>query len=403
MLGVVAHAYFTLSSPVGSDALLSATGTMGGAAVPIVLRSPPVPVLPGWGRAQLVLVVLGVAVLAARNRLRMRGVLALCLIAGAASPTLVRAALGDGTLRSWSAVELVAVDPPGDAPEGADILAAFAFVDENQGLLFVRVDAFFGPAICLDWPTVDPGTGYSCNQEPPPDAGPFGNRVALTFDDGPNLATTPTIVDTLRNEGVPATFFMVGNRLETSAARALALEIHQDPLFEIANHSYSHPRFTTLSIDQARSQVGTTNGLLQLAVGDACHYPSFFRIPYSASNCMSAGVVREYGLSMVGFHVDTLDWCYAAGNGYCSPANASYLPTQYRNDMVGWTLTRLALYGGGVVIMHDSQANTMAQLPALIAALRGAGVTFVRLDDSTVFPLINAAVNPPEAPACCEF
>ena len=74
------------------------------------------------------------------------------------------------------------------------------------------------------------------------------------------------------------------------------------------------------------------------------------------------------------------------------------------NDTVFfWVLPAyaLALYGGGVAILHDSQANTAAQLPALIAALRGAGVTFVPLGDASVFPLINAAVNPPEPPACC--
>jgi peptidoglycan/xylan/chitin deacetylase (PgdA/CDA1 family) len=71
--------------------------------------------------------------------------------------------------------------------------------------------------------------------------------------------------------------------------------------------------------------------------------------------------------------------------------------------MVGWTLNRLQLYGGGIAILHDTQTNTMAQLPALIAALRGAGATFVRLDDDSVFPLINAAANPPEPPACCDF
>ncbi len=399
----VAHAYFTLNSPAGNDALLTTTGTAEGAAVSIALRSMAVPVIPGPALAPVVLTLLGVALLAARRRHRAGFALALAALVAIASPDPAWAGLGDGVLREWSMGELVAVDPPGDAPEGADILAAFAFVDEAGGRLVVRIDAFFGPAVCLDWPTVDPGSGYSCAQEPPPDAGPFGYRVALTFDDGPNLATTPAIVETLRNEGVPATFFMVGYKLESPETRALALEIHADPLFEIANHSYSHARFTTLSVEQMRSEIDATNQNIRFAIGDACHHPRFFRIPFSASNCASAGIVREYGLSMVGFHIDTLDWCYAIGNGYCSPAYASWLPPAYQSDMVGWTLTRLALYGGGVAILHDSQVNTAAQLPALIAALRGAGVTFVRLDDAAVFPLINAAVNSPEPPACCDF
>lgn len=386
----VAHAYLDLTSPAGSDALLSATGSGAGPPIEIAIGSVAVPTLPNRARSLLALGLAAVLALSARRRPR-------------AAIALVLASLGDGALRDWSPYERVAIDLQGDAPQEADIAAAFAGVDPDAGLLLLRVDAFFGPEICLDWPTIDPGSGYSCAQEPPPDAGPFGLRVALTFDDGPNLATTPSIVQTLRNEGVPATFFMLGYKLETPETRALALEIHADPLFEVANHSYSHARFTTLTVEQMRSEIAVTNQNLRIALGDACHHPRFFRIPYSASSCASAGVVREHGLSMVGFHVDTLDWCYAIGSGYCSPAYVSWLPPQYQSDMVGWTLTRLALYGGGVAILHDSQANTAAQLPALIAALRGAGVTFVSLGDASVFPLINAAVNPPEPPACCEF
>jgi len=385
-----AHAYVDLVAPSGGDALLSSTGSGAGSPIEIAIGSIAVPAIPNQARSLLALVLAAAAALALRLRSR-------------AGMALVLASLGDGSLRDWSPYERVAIDLQGDAPQEADIAAAFAGVDPDAGLLVIRVDAFLGPAICLDWPTLDPGSGYSCAQEPPPDAGPFGLRVALTFDDGPNLATTPSIVETLRSEGVPATFFMVGYKLETPETRALALEIHADPLFEVANHSYSHARFTTLTVEQMQSEIAVTNQNLRIALGDACHHPRFFRIPYSASSCASAGVVREYGLSMVGFHVDTLDWCYAIGSGTCSPAYVSWLPPQYQSDMVGWTLTRLALYGGGVAILHDSQANTAAQLPALIAALRGAGVTFVPLGDASVFPLINAAVNPPEPPACCEF
>jgi hypothetical protein len=70
--------------------------------------------------------------------------------------------------------------------------------------------------------------------------------------------------------------------------------------------------------------------------------------------------------------------------------------------MVGWILFKLQQTGGGVVLMHDIHPNTVLQLPAVIAALRAAGVTFVRLDDASVFPLIHAAIHAPEPPACCD-
>lgn len=53
-------------------------------------------------------------------------------------------------------------------------------------------------------------------------------RVALTFDDGPNLATTPKILETLRRHNALATFFMTGSSLQNEDARALAREMAAD-------------------------------------------------------------------------------------------------------------------------------------------------------------------------------
>jgi hypothetical protein len=233
-----------------------------------VLRAAPVPLAAAWLAA-----LLGVA-LALALRGRARPLARLLCAALAASPLLVHAALGDGSLRAWSASERVASDASGDAPEGADLLAAFAFVDVAQDALLLRVDALLGPPLCLAWPTVDPGSGYPCNQEPPPDPVPSGLRFALTFDDGPNPATTPAIVATLRAENVPATFFMLGNRLDSEAARALAREIHEDPLFRVANHTWSHPFLTSLTPEQVREQVTSTTAQLRLALDDASAFPS---------------------------------------------------------------------------------------------------------------------------------
>ena len=397
----LAHASVALDAAAGADALLTTSGAGGGEPIALALGASAVPALAGFALA-LLAAALAAALALASSRAARRAALAAALCASVALPFSVRAGLGDGVLRAWSASERVATDPSGDAPEGADILAAFAHTDEEAGVLLIRVDALLGPAQCLAWPTVDPGSGYPCNQEPPPDPGPFASRVALTFDDGPNLATTPSIVATLRAESVPATFFMMGEALATPAARALALEIHADPLFEVANHSFSHPSFPTLTAAQMRAQIASTNDALQLALGD-CFYPRFFRLPFGASNCTAAGVIREYGLSLVGVHADSLDWCYALGGGFCPPSAVPGLAAQYRNDMVAWVRAKLAETGGGIVLMHDIHANTAAQLPGLIAALRADGASFVPLDDASAFPLVNAAVNPPEPPACCPF
>ena len=198
---------------------------------------------------------------------------------------------------------------------GVDLLGLFAEIEPAIGELWLRADVLFGAPVCLDWGVVDAGVGYSCAQQPAPDQGPFGLAVAMTFDDGPNPATTPSILATLRAENIPATFFMVGWRLETAAAQALALEIHQDPLFRVANHTYDHLGLPTLTPQEVVNQVETTSERIREAIGDACYFPTYFRFPFGFSDCTSMEVVREHGFGVAGVNIEPADWCYGQGGG----------------------------------------------------------------------------------------
>lgn len=252
---------------------------------------------------------------------------------------------------------------------------------------------------CAPWAaTVEPD-GLRCTQEPPPDVGPFGGRVALTFDDGPRPGTTPQILSILREQRIPATFFIVGRMLAQPGAAAIVREIHDDALFQVANHTFTHARLIEISADEAISEVERTTAALQRALDDPCFYPAFFRHPYTHANCSTIEIVRERGYAVTGMHIDTLDWCYAAQDGRCE---IDRVDEAYREDMVGFTLSQFPRYEGGIVLLHDIHHNTVALLPALIAALRDAGATFVHLDDIEVLPQLNAEIEPPVAPACCE-
>lgn len=398
----LADAYVTFMSSPLEDALTATDGSAPGGGIPVVLRATPAPALGIVGLSVLVILLVAGALAAPPGAARARRLLLLVAAASVVAPPMVRAALGDGSLRAWSPSEEVASDPRGDTAEGADILRLFAARDPAQGILFIRLDVLLGPPVCLDWSLVDPGSGYPCNQEPPPDQGPFGNAVAMTFDDGPSLATTPAVLAILRDENIPATFFMLGRKLETAAEQALALEIHQDPLFRIANHTYDHTDLTTVTPAEIESQLDTTSGLLRAAVGDDCFFPDYFRFPHGNSDCITMEIVRERGLAVTGVNIDPVDWCYGDGGGYCSPTRAPWVPDAYRNDMPGYAVQRFLASGGGIMLMHDIQPNTVAELPAVISALRAAGATFVRLDDATLFPILNGNVDPPEPPACCD-
>lgn len=227
---------------------------------------------------------------------------------------------------------------------------------------------------------------HRCQGKHAPDAPPFAKRVALTFDDGPSLAVTPEVVRILRKHDVPATFFMVGHRLRNKKARALAAEIAADPLFAVANHSYSHPALAKLGAREAAREIDRTTALLERATGAQ---PRFFRFPYSAASCTTTGLVRERGYRVAGWHVDSADWCYSAGKGRCRASMWSDVPDRLRRDMRELVLERVRANDGGIVLLHDTYQRTADELEALIEGLRDAGYELVALDDAAVFPLLN--------------
>ena len=403
-----ARVHVALDSPSGSDAL--GASPIGGPLI-VALTAPAVP---GLGMAALFGLVLlsatagyllikrntqlgrsaGILIMAGGGMVAIGGILT--------APVSVRALLGEGTAQIWSTGDEVESDLVGDAVANLDLLNVYARLDLDANELWLRADAFFGPAVCLDWGQVDPGTGFQCSQNPTFDSGPFGLKVAMTFDDGPSLTITPAIVAILRAENIPATFFMRGDLLQNPAAKAIALDIHQDPLFRIANHTYSHPRMTNLTEAEARAQVTDTNNALREAIGDPCFYPEYFRFPFNNADCSTVEIVREGGQAIAGIDIDPIDWCYATGNGTCPEFRFPPLDDIWRDDMVAYAVHRLQIKTGGIMLMHDIHQNTLDQLPDIIAAFRAEGVTFVDIADETLFPNFNAQVNQPEAPACCD-
>lgn len=312
-----------------------------------------------------------------------------------------RALLGEGFHRVWSEDAIVAADPAGDGPAGADLLGLSAAIDPATGELWLRLDVAFGPPVCLDWGLVSAGSGYSCSPWPALDPGPFAGPVALTFDDGPNPATTPQVLATLRAWNAPATFFVVGANLTTPEGQALALEIHQDPLFRIATHSVDHPNFTGLVPGDVAYQVDEGLARVRAAIGDPCWFPTYFRFPFGASDCTSMEIVRRRGLAVAGVNLHSADWCYAAGGGTCSPALVPDIEPEVEGDLPGKVLIEYQQHGGGILLLHDIHPTTAAALPTILADLQAAGATFVDLADPAVFPNLDAAIGAPEAPACC--
>jgi len=114
---------------------------------------------------------------------------------------------------------------------GAVMLGSTALFGTHLGLLApaagfaaVMLDGIFRPSSSTFCPTIVNGPRN-------------GNRVALTFDDGPDPQTTPGVLDLLGEAGAHATFFTIGRYLErhTAIGARIVAERH-----ELGNHSWRH-------------------------------------------------------------------------------------------------------------------------------------------------------------------
>lgn len=108
--------------------------------------------------------------------------------------------------------------------------------------------------------------------------GTSGDRIALTFDDGPDPHSTPRILATLRQRHVKATFFVVGSRVEEhpGLVRQIVKEGHA-----IGNHSYDHADMSLLIPGQIRLELQCTQKAVDGALG--YHYRmALMRPPYGS-------------------------------------------------------------------------------------------------------------------------
>jgi peptidoglycan/xylan/chitin deacetylase (PgdA/CDA1 family) len=129
-----------------------------------------------------------------------------------------------------------------------------------------------------------------------------GDRVALSFDDGPDPDATPAVLDALDAAGVKATFFMVGE--QAFVHRALAHEVSERG-HEIALHGYEHREHSELSAREARDDLARGLGTIEVATG---RRPLLFRPPYGRFSEDSYAACADLGLEPVLWSAWGMDW-----------------------------------------------------------------------------------------------
>lgn len=218
---------------------------------------------------------------------------------------------------------------------------------------------------------------------------PKGEKlVALTFDlceaRGEVAGYDGGVVDTLRSQQAPATFFMGGRWAESHVDRAM--QLLADPLFEIGDHTYDHANLDHADAAKVADEIGKTETVLhELRARAAGMCPAagtlapshLFRFPYGSCSPESLAAVSALGQTPV-------QWDVVSGD----PSGIAAAP------MVKAVLAEVK--PGSIIVMHANGRgkHTGEALQTLIPKLRAAGYRFVTVSD------LIAAGRPQTAQAC---
>lgn len=178
-------------------------------------------------------------------------------------------------------------------------------------------------------------------------------RVALTFDDGPNPQYTPEMLEALKERGVKATFFLLGQEVEKYPE--IVKEIQEEGHL-IGNHSYKHEQLSKLPMEQACSQVSRTNELIYGITGV---YPSYLRPPFGDWH---EKLDSEVNMVEVLWDVDTLDW---SSQNHVKIVN-KVLKNVQEDD---------------IILMHDGYEASVTAAMEIIDTLKKQGYEFVTVDE----------------------
>ncbi|GAA2221889.1 polysaccharide deacetylase family protein [Streptomyces amakusaensis] len=191
--------------------------------------------------------------------------------------------------------------------------------------------------------------------------------IALTFDAGPGK-DTPELLDTLKKEKVPATFFLLGKKHITkypAVVKRLSDEGH-----EVANHTWTHKRLDRLKPDKIREELELAQNAIAKITGKK---PTLMRPPQGRINDDVTAVTKELGLAQVLWSATAKDYS----------TNDSALITKRILKQAS---------RDGVILLHDIYDGTVPAVPGIIEELKKRGYTFVTVSQL----LAPAKANPGE-------
>jgi peptidoglycan/xylan/chitin deacetylase (PgdA/CDA1 family) len=190
------------------------------------------------------------------------------------------------------------------------------------------------------------------------------NRLALTYDDGPNDPHTLRLLEILAKHNVAATFFMIGRFVtqRPDIVREVVRAGHA-----VGNHTFSHPNLIFVSSERARKEVSDCQQALLETTGET---PQLFRPPFGGRRPGTLQVARALGLEPVMWNVTGYDWS-------APPA-----------DRIVAKVSR-QIRGGDVILLHDGshvrmgadRSQTVIATDQIIAEYKARGYGFMTIPE----------------------
>lgn len=177
--------------------------------------------------------------------------------------------------------------------------------------------------------------------------------IALSFDDGPSSAYNSLILEELAKNKAHATFFMVGNMMQS--CQKCVVDTYKSGN-EIGSHTYEHMNIKTNSLDKVNESLNKVNGLYNELTGDNIKY---LRPPYGAYNKAN---LENATVPFILWDLDTEDW-------------------RYRNvdHIVDYILENA--HDGGIILMHELYQTSYEALKVFLPKLYMMGYNVVSIGE----------------------
>ena len=183
--------------------------------------------------------------------------------------------------------------------------------------------------------------------------GDIPKKIALTFDDGPNVACTGRLLDGLKKRNVRATFFVIGKNAKKNPK--LTKRIYEEGHM-IGNHTYTHIDMSKVSEGKAGKELKKTSRTVHAITGE---YPQYMRPPYGVC---SQKLEESLDMILVRWTIDPLDW-----------------KTENTYEIVKKVVTKAE--ENDIILLHDCYKSSVDAALKIIDILQKKGYEFVTVDE----------------------